>query len=77
MTEEFKKCGLTCSLFRNEEFFDPVIAEERISNSVATVAILTAGSLETREMLFALQAASFHYKELSRIILVKDINIQY
>ncbi len=32
--------------------------------------ILTAKSLESKELLFALEAASFHYKETSRIILV-------
>ena len=42
----------------------------KIANSISTIAILTANCLETKEMIFALQAASFHYKELSRVILV-------
>src|SRR5438105_337836 len=67
--KEMNKRGLKCCLFR-EDTFDENEAEMRISSSVATVAILTAACLETKEMLFALQSASFHYKELSRIILV-------
>src|SRR6478672_9656883 len=69
---KIKKSGLSCIFFREDISapFDQKDAERRIASSVATISILTAGCLETPEMLFALQAASFHYKELSRIILV-------
>ncbi len=66
---EMKKHDLKCCLFR-EDKFDEKEVESRISSSITTVAILTDACLETKEMIFALQAASFHYKELSRIILV-------
>ncbi len=66
---EMKIHGLKCCSFKSDSF-DEKEAELRISNSIATVAILTAGCLDTKEMIFAIQAASFHYKELSRIILV-------
>lgn len=67
--EEIKKYKLICCSFR-QDIFDEKEAELKIANSFATIVILTAHSLQTPELLFALQAASFHYKELSRIILV-------
>ena len=69
--EGIKKHGLTCCPFKvDNNTFDEKEAETRISNSIATIVILTANSLETKDLLFSLKAASFHYKELSRIILV-------
>ncbi len=67
--DTLQKNNLNCCSFKDGSFNEKE-AEARISNSIGTVAILTAGCLETKEMMFALQAASFHYKELSRIIVV-------
>ncbi len=66
---EIKQHGLSCCSFK-EDVFNETEVEKRISNSFALIAVLTAGALETHEMIFALQAATFHYKELSRIVLV-------
>ncbi len=68
--EKLKKDGFTCCSFKKDDSFDEKDSELRISSSVATVVILTDACLEMKEMIFALQCASFHYKELSRIILV-------
>jgi hypothetical protein len=66
-----KERGLSCTLFRDDyETFDFKDAEKKISTSTTMIAILSAGALETKEIIFALQAASFHFKEISRIILV-------
>lgn len=46
--------------------------ESTISNCFALVVLLTADCLEDKELVFAIHAASHHYKELSRIILVHD-----
>ncbi len=73
---ELKKLGLCCCPFSSESFYQTE-AERRISNSIATIAILTTSCLETKEMIFALQAASFHYKESSRIILVHSAESCY
>ncbi len=67
---EMKIHGLKCCPFRSDDSFDEKDSELRIANSLSMIAILTASCLEMKEMLFAIQAASFHYKELSRIILV-------
>src|SRR5690348_3006112 len=69
IVNEIKNQGLTVCSFKGDTF-DTLETEKRISNSICTIAILTAGCLETKELLFSLQAASFHYKELSRIILL-------
>ncbi len=61
---EMKKHYLKCCLF-SEDNFDEKEVESRISSSIATVAILTDACLETKDMIFAIQAATFHYKELS------------
>ncbi len=67
--EELSKRGVSCCPFRDGGFEDKT-AENRIADCIATIAILTANSLETKYLLFSIQAASFHYKETSRIILV-------
>jgi hypothetical protein len=69
--EELKRQNISSCLFKEENApFDERSVERKIANSFATVVLLTAGSLQTPEVLFALQAASFHFKEHSRIILV-------
>ncbi len=68
---EMKKRGLNCCSIREDDSFNEKEAELRISSIFATVAILTAGCLETKEMLFALQAAAWCYHpRTSRVILV-------
>ncbi len=68
--EKLKQQNLSYCFFTDESF-DQLETERRIANSVATVVVLTARCLETKEMLCALQASSFHYKDHSRIILVR------
>jgi len=81
--QKIKDYGYSCCLFREAEqksqsfdqegeLFDQTESEKRIANSIVTIAILTSDCLNTEEMIFSLKAASFHYKEISRIILVHD-----
>ncbi len=72
--EGLKKVGVNCLPFTSaNETLDIGKIEKRIANSVAMVVILTKDCLQKREILFSLQAASFHYdKQHSRVILVRN-----
>ncbi len=75
--EGLKKKNLNCIPFRKDDdtSFDQFTIEHRISNSVATVVILTDQCLEKKDILFALQAAAWCYHpRTSRVILVSNVN---
>src|SRR5689334_9491783 len=69
MLEGLQSRGFKCINFIDDESSDSII-ESRIANSIITLVVLTENCLQMREVLLALQAASFHYESHSRIILV-------
>ncbi len=67
-----KKMGLTCIPFKDDTF-DEETAGNRISACVTTVVVLTDRCLERKDILYALQAASFYYQpRASRALLVRQ-----
>ena len=62
--------GISCTLFADPNKFDAKAIDKKINTNTTMIAILTADSLKTKEMMFAIRAAMHHYTEYSRIILV-------
>mmetsp|Transcript_24390 Transcript_24390/g.34200 ORF Transcript_24390/g.34200 Transcript_24390/m.34200 type:complete len:655 (+) Transcript_24390:120-2084(+) len=54
------------------ETFDPITVESKIASSACIVVILSLGALKNAEVLFAMSAADYYYKDASQVIMVHD-----